>query len=34
MEMTRLDAEALARRISRRLYEGRKLRAWVPLMDW
>jgi len=34
MEMTRLEAEALARRISRRLYEGRKLRAWVPLMDW
>ncbi|MDH3289163.1 MAG: hypothetical protein OEP48_15755 [Betaproteobacteria bacterium] len=34
MEMTRVDAEALARRIQGRIYEGRELRAWVPLFDW
>jgi hypothetical protein len=34
MEMTRAEAEALARRIQGRIYEGRELRAWVPLFDW
>jgi len=30
----RLQAEALAKRISGRIYQGRALNAWVPLMDW
>jgi len=34
MELTRADAEALARRIQGRIYHGRELRAWVPLFDW
>jgi RNA recognition motif-containing protein len=34
MEMTRPQAEALAKRIHGRVYQGRELRAWVPLMDW
>ena len=34
MEMTRLHADALAKRINGRLYQGRELRAWVPVMDW
>jgi hypothetical protein len=34
MEMTRADAEALAKRIQGRMYQGRELRAWVPVMDW
>ena len=34
MEMTRPQAEALAKRIHGRIYQGRDLRAWVPLMDW
>jgi hypothetical protein len=34
MEMTRLQAEALAKRINGRNFQGRDLRAWVPLMDW
>ncbi|UCF77193.1 MAG: RNA-binding protein [Betaproteobacteria bacterium] len=34
MEMSRADAEALARRIQGRIYQGRELRAWVPLFDW
>jgi len=34
MEVTRADAEALARRIQGRIYHGRALRAWVPLFDW
>lgn len=34
MELTRPDAEALARRIQGRIYQGRELRAWVPLFDW
>jgi hypothetical protein len=34
MEMTRAQAEALAKRIHGRNYEGRQLRAWVPTMDW
>lgn len=34
MEMTRAEAEALARRIQGRIYKGRELRAWVPLFDW
>jgi RNA recognition motif. (a.k.a. RRM, RBD, or RNP domain) len=34
MEMTRAQAEALAKRIHGRNYEGRQLRAWVPAMDW
>ena len=34
MEMTRAQAEALAKRIHGRIYKGRDLRAWVPAMDW
>ncbi|HSH06160.1 MAG TPA: RNA-binding protein [Burkholderiales bacterium] len=34
MEMTKADADALAKRIQGRIYEGRELRAWVPIMDW
>lgn len=34
MELSRADAEALARRIQGRMYQGRELRAWVPLFDW
>jgi RNA recognition motif. (a.k.a. RRM, RBD, or RNP domain) len=34
MEMTRAQAEALAKRIHGRSYEGQQLRAWVPTMDW
>ena len=34
MEMSRAEAEALARRIHGRIYQGRDLRAWVPLFDW
>jgi hypothetical protein len=34
MEMTRPQAEALAKRITGRMYEGRALRAWVPAMGW
>ena len=34
MEMTRPQAEALAKRIHGRVYQGRELRAWVPAMDW
>jgi hypothetical protein len=34
MEMTRANAEALAKRIQGRMYQGRELRAWVPTMDW
>jgi hypothetical protein len=34
MEMTRAEAEALAKRIQGRMHQGRELRAWVPVMDW
>ena len=34
MEMTRPQADALAKRINGRSYQGRELRAWVPVMDW
>ena len=34
MEMTKPDADALAKRIHGRIYQGRDLRAWVPIMDW
>jgi hypothetical protein len=34
MEMTRAGAQALAKRIQGKHYEGRELRAWVPTMDW
>jgi RNA recognition motif-containing protein len=34
IETTRLQAEALAKRINGRMYQGRALRAWVPVMDW
>jgi RNA recognition motif-containing protein len=34
MEVTRAEAEALAKRIQGRMYQGRELRAWVPIMDW
>jgi len=32
--MTKADADALAKRIQGRIYEGRELRAWVPIMNW
>ena len=32
--MGRLQAEALAKRIAGRIYQGRTLNAWVPTMDW
>ena len=34
MQMTRASAEALAKRISGRIYKGKPLNAWVPTMDW
>ena len=34
MEMTKPQADALANRIQGRSYQGRTLRAWVPIMDW
>jgi len=34
MEMTKPQADALAKRIEGRSYQGRALRAWVPIMDW
>ncbi|MGW8270019.1 MAG: hypothetical protein ACWGNS_06150 [Burkholderiales bacterium] len=34
MEMTKAEADALAKRIQGRLFQGRELRAWVPIMDW
>jgi len=34
MELTRAQAETLARRIQGRIYRGKELRAWVPLFDW
>lgn len=34
MEMSRPQAESLAKRINGRLYRERTLRAWVPVMDW
>ena len=33
-EITRAAAEALAKRITGRMYQGNALRAWVPAMDW
>jgi len=30
----RPQAEALAKRIAGRIYQGRALNAWVPTMDW
>ena len=34
LETSRPYAEALAKRIDGRIYQGRPLRAWVPLMGW
>lgn len=34
MDMTKAEADALAKRIQGRIYEGRDLRAWVPIMNW
>jgi RNA recognition motif-containing protein len=34
IEVTRAQADVLAKRISGRMYQGRALNAWVPLMDW
>ena len=31
MNITRVQADALAKRIHGRIYKGRELRAWVPL---
>jgi hypothetical protein len=33
-DMPRQSAEALAKRIAGRIYHGKPLNAWVPLMDW
>ncbi|MFL6582162.1 MAG: RNA recognition motif domain-containing protein [Burkholderiales bacterium] len=33
-EITRGQAEAWAKRITGRMYQGKPLRAWVPAMDW
>jgi hypothetical protein len=30
----RPQAEALAKRIAGRIYQGKPLNAWVPAMDW
>ena len=34
LETSREHAEALAKRIQGRIYQGRPLNAWVPIMDW
>ena len=34
LEMTREQADALAKRIQGRIYRGRELSAWVPAMPW
>lgn len=34
MDTTRAAAETLAKRINGHMYQGRPLRAWVPVMDW
>jgi len=34
MEMTRAVADALAKRIQGKRYEGKELSAWVPTMGW
>jgi len=34
LETSRPYAESLAKRIDGRIYQGRPLRAWVPLMGW
>lgn len=34
LELSREDAEALARRIHGRIYKGSTLTAWLPAMHW
>jgi hypothetical protein len=34
LETSREHAESLAKRIQGRVYQGRELRAWIPIMDW
>ena len=34
LETSHEHAEALAKRIQGRIYQGRPLNAWVPIMDW
>lgn len=34
MEMSRTQADSMAKRIQGRIYQGRPLNAWVPRMDW
>jgi RNA recognition motif-containing protein len=34
MEMSKAQADALAKRIAGRTFHGREMRAWVPIMDW
>jgi hypothetical protein len=34
VDLSRGQAESLAKRINGRSYHGRVLRAWVPTMDW
>ncbi len=34
MEMTKLQADLLVKRIQGRIYKGSELRAWLPVMPW
>lgn len=34
LQTSREHAESLAKRIQGRIYNGRELSAWVPVMDW
>ena len=34
MEMSKIQADAVANRIQGRIYKGCELRAWVPIMKW
>ena len=34
MELTKLQADMLVKRIQGRIYKGCELRAWVPVMPW
>ena len=33
-DMGQLQAEALAKRLQGRIYQGRALNAWIPAMPW
>ena len=34
LEMSKVQADALAKRLNGRIYKGQELRAWVPVMKW